>query len=150
MLYFNFYDNLYRQDIEVFVTNDYDTVAKNLQKKYRLGEVSLAHVKTMVNPSNSGAIIELKCELGETQVLWLEEYKPSNPEYISTLSHEITHLATNVFISRGISITTETNEPFAYYIGWLIGEILTNLRRLRKEEREQKKKAIQQVDGKKL
>lgn len=47
---------------------------------------------------------------------------------ISTVAHEAVHAAVAVFSDRNIQITKETEEPFAYYHGWLFEEALRRLR----------------------
>ena len=47
-------------------------------------------------------------------------------DYITAgvLAHEATHVATAVMALRGIKVDAETDEPMAYFVEWVVDELL--------------------------
>lgn len=40
---------------------------------------------------------------------------------MDTISHEIVHVVNAIYVSRGISLDAENDEPQAYFTGWVTG-----------------------------
>jgi hypothetical protein len=62
------------------------------------------------------------------ELVFLPDYKDS-PACISTLVHELTHVAKNVLNSRGVQEKEETEEVLAYMIGYLTEKCIKHLRK---------------------
>lgn len=52
------------------------------------------------------------------------------PIAASTLCHEVFHACRDVFEARGIPITSDTNECFAYYMGYVADKILSVVKKV--------------------
>ncbi len=61
---------------------------------------------------------------GGQAVIWVEEL-PTTPKVISYLAHEIFHCATQILSRAGLSHGEESEEAYAYLIGWLTLKIWT-------------------------
>lgn len=59
----------------------------------------------------------------DNKIVLRTNFIPKTPEQIGDLSHEIFHAAQFIFESLRILITEETQEPFAYLIGFYTKEI---------------------------
>jgi hypothetical protein len=45
-----------------------------------------------------------------------------------TIAHELFHVVDNIFRDKGIKLTEESNEAYAYYLGWLMDQLCAFLK----------------------
>jgi hypothetical protein len=63
---------------------------------------------------------------GSVGVIWMEETTAS-PRVMSYLAHEIFHCAAGILDRAGVSHTDESEEAYAYLIGWLTRKIYSKI-----------------------
>jgi hypothetical protein len=61
-------------------------------------------------------------EHGDVAVVWLH---PDSD--VDTLAHELLHVLTSVLADRGLLLSNDSDEAFAYYLAWLMRESLQRL-----------------------
>lgn len=60
-------------------------------------------------------------------VLWLKEF-PNKPEWYGHLAHEIFHIADMILWKAGLSESEDSDEAWAYLIGWLTETIYSRFK----------------------
>lgn len=82
-----------------------------------------------------GRTVWVEHELGCALVIWLRsDFDPADPESLGILAHEAMHGALFVLQARGLVLTEQSEEAFAYYTGYLFREALTRLQAIAKAE----------------
>lgn len=56
--------------------------------------------------------------------IWFKHVKP----HVSTVAHESLHATYHILNSCGMKLNTESEEAFAYHLGWLVENIVKELR----------------------
>lgn len=120
------YDEFYKQEILLVVGCPYKTL-KYLGRTFTLSEESLNGIKETISMNHAGGLVTLEAETGEFyRVLWLRSFDEST-EDLSILAHEVFHLVSCVLSIRGIHHIVETEEPYAYAMGFYYKKILEAL-----------------------
>jgi hypothetical protein len=60
---------------------------------------------------------------GSVVTIWINPRKAGIP----VLAHELVHVLSYVFDARGMTLSDHTDEAYAYYMEWLMREILARL-----------------------
>ena len=65
---------------------------------------------------------------GNRTLIWIPR-KPTTPEMIGALAHEVTHVIRAMFVTwAGLPLTRDTDEAYAHAMGYAMRELLTALR----------------------
>lgn len=68
---------------------------------------------------------------GSVQVFWFPPSPHSRntdlPGIVSTISHEALHAVTSVLTNKGLPLSVEGDEAYAYYLGWVVEEVTSRL-----------------------
>jgi len=123
---FMIHDPVYSQDVVVAVAEPDDQGilkavrragyrVEGLDEMSALLEMGIASGKTVMD-SDSGAV-----------VIRLQRFRRGNPDDVADLVHECVHAATMLFARVGFPLEAPTDEPLAYYVGFLVR---TSLRKL--------------------
>jgi hypothetical protein len=68
---------------------------------------------------------------GSAVIFWFRpDGEPTSPRWAATFAHEAFHAAVAVMSSRGVRLTAGSEEAWAYYVGWVAGELRTRLARM--------------------
>lgn len=59
----------------------------------------------------------------DNNFIWLKDFYPS-PVAMEQLTHECFHLTHHHLDFKGIKLSKDTDEVFAYFLGFIVGEIL--------------------------
>ena len=107
-----FYDELYRMDFHLIFTDDhYDGMVDQFK------ELDGIELKFSYDFSSGGAC-----------TVW-ENYAPNHvfmflaERDLPTFAHELVHAVDFAFDSKGISPDVNNNEPYAYYLGFLMEKL---------------------------
>jgi hypothetical protein len=119
---FEIYNNGLMFWTRIFITTDhekaYKAVSRNLKGHFE-GEETKARALTFYIEEYSQACI------------WFNA-KPSSKICVGIISHEAFHVICHMFRLKGIPISRETEEVFAYNLESLVSEITTKLKKGRK------------------
>jgi hypothetical protein len=74
------------------------------------------------------------------RVLRLKRLNPKITEDIAILAHEATHLAIMIYERIKTPVDSNTDEPFAYYVGFLVRESLWHVRKQFRRKKKGKKR----------
>lgn len=69
--------------------------------------------------SVKGTVGMCTCKEGEIVIQFKKGFRLTN----RTLVHECAHAAVEVFTQRAIKVDASNDEPFAYYIAWLVNKV---------------------------
>jgi hypothetical protein len=123
---FMIHDPVYAQDVVFAVAepNEQRILAAVLRAGYHIEDVDemadllqmgVASGKT-VSDRDSGAV-----------VIRLRRFRRGSADDIADLAHECVHAATMLFDRVGFPLEATTDEPLAYYVGFLVRESLRKL-----------------------
>jgi hypothetical protein len=123
----SFYDELYGVTYHLFVNTS----------KAKLNNFLLKNYNTVIQNSDNvdelaGCCIELTTKKGSVIVIALCSAFTNTPECHGTLVHECYHAAEFVLRNRGVQSNKTTSEAWAYYLGYLIEQVLGKLMKKRK------------------
>jgi hypothetical protein len=117
------HDPIYMQDVIVAIAEP--SAARILKTVVRTGysvrdvedlremlDLSDADGRTLIDPDTGAVIIRLK------------RLRKGSAEDVSNLVHECVHAATMLFERIGFPLKSKTDEPMAYYVGFLVRSIL--------------------------
>jgi hypothetical protein len=117
------HDPIYMQDVIVAIAEP--SAARILRAVVRTGysvrdvedlremlDLSDADGRTLIDPDTGAVIIRLK------------RLRKGSAEDVSNLVHECVHAATMLFERIGFPLKSKTDEPMAYYVGFLVRSIL--------------------------
>jgi hypothetical protein len=65
--------------------------------------------------------------VGKVPIMWLPG-KPTTPTEIGTLAHEIVHILTAILVGKGIRLTPDSDEAFAYPMGYAVRRVLEQIK----------------------
>lgn len=65
-------------------------------------------------------------------VVWLQEI-PNTPEQYATLNHELLHVTVEIMRYCGMSLTEDTEEAYAYELGYISKKVLEEFRKIKQE-----------------
>lgn len=112
--------------------NPYDSEAcflfnysrKQLKKYLKKNNISKKQLKRILklNSDNVGITICLDSKI----VVSINNYNHTADNY-NTLAHEITHVALRTILTRDIPVLIDNQEPLAYLIGYIHGEVINGL-----------------------
>jgi hypothetical protein len=117
------HDPIYVQDVIVAIAEP--SAARILKTVVRTGysvrdvadlremlDLSDADGRTLIDPDTGAVIIRLR------------RLRKGNADDVSNLVHECVHAATMLFDRIGFPLKSKTDEPIAYYVGFLVRSIL--------------------------
>ena len=105
----------------LFRSNFYYIIADNIEKYHEIVKksfkIKLAHKERDIEGNATSCVKD-----GNTlHFIWTKKHSPS------TLAHECFHAASDDLACKGIKLTDESNEAFAYHIEFLMENILKHL-----------------------
>ena len=87
----------------------------------------------------AGCMIPLVTEYGTFHVMWISEesheFTMDNCDDMENIVHESEHAINGVLRDRGLSLTKESEETYAYMKGWFVGKIFKWLKKTGKAEK---------------
>lgn len=108
---------IYPFDVAVFIGHENDEVIKILNEMVELDEEETEAIK------NVGDGRTAMLERGQT-ILILKKLRKNNAEDMRHLSHEVFHAVEFLMSKIGITLSRDSDEAYAYLIGYLTEEIL--------------------------
>ena len=84
--------------------------------------------------ATDGAAHTLLMPVDFTIVIWLQAM-PASALHLSVVAHEAFHATTFVMEHVGITLRDESDEAFAYYLGWLVRNLVMRLTKRAKPKR---------------
>ena len=109
--------DVYRDVVNVGITNDINRLVKKQLKHYDVPEIEWEDY--LVTKDATAAVINIDINRGSFLFLVM-----SNDSKLDELVHEIVHLAENVLWERDILHTPATSEVWAYFIQYLFDKII--------------------------
>lgn len=85
------------------------------------------HIKELEGWDEYGRVKGRVFPFGGGQILLARCMKDNFRSDLNTLVHEVTHVVHNILIQRGVFLTRETEEVYAYMVGGLTEQILRKL-----------------------
>jgi len=112
------YDAVYKAAIVFYITKNKKDVIRRVKKEY--------NIKLPKGSGTGEATTWFVAKVG--CIIWLPEFKLT-PKCISVLLHEIMHVVLYVFARSGIVVSHNNDEASAYYIEWLVGKFLKEVKK---------------------
>lgn len=112
--------DLYSRDILV-VFGDEKYLRKSIRKYHTQEQTEAVMSECDINVNSKGRVIY--SNVHNAFILWLPQL-PSNPLDFDFLSHEIFHAANAIMTNIGASLSADSEEAYAYLIGFLTKRIL--------------------------
>lgn len=122
-----FHDTIYRAHFHVIWDVGTEQLQKYCSKNLRAeGEFEMddADAMTITFQDNEG-----------TEVLMAFDNTKMSPSFCDTLAHECFHAASFVLDSRGVKLSAESNEAYAYFLGSLVSRSLELINKTRGKKR---------------
>lgn len=113
---------VFKHTLTFWVGNLEETLSK---LRYHLGIKAARIFESFVQEDSQGVFTP---DLEGFPLLWIREGIRDESEFISTLSHEIVHLVMTLLRDRGVPISLENQETFAYLVGFYTKECLKQLK----------------------
>jgi hypothetical protein len=124
-LCFALHDPIYGHDILIAIGNISD--ARIIRAFKRAGYTLDADmIKTLKMDDNAQGRTVIDLDTG-ARVIRLRDLNPYNPKHVAVLSHEATHAAIQLFERLRQPVGNETDEPFAYYVQFIVRSVLEHV-----------------------
>ena len=120
-------DPVYAQDV---------LVAIGEESEVKIIRAALKAGYAVPDPEEWGRMLEMSGADGRTVgdrdtglvVIRLRRLRRNNPANLATLTHECVHAGTMLFDRIGFPLKNETDEPFAYYVAFLVRSVLEKMK----------------------
>ena len=115
---------IYPYDTVVCLGVSKEEILQYMEKNY-IDSLTSEDKDALEMPLNTkGRTLRLK---NNAYILWTK-YFPVNVEHFETLNHEIFHTSDMMLRKAGLSLSDDSDEAWAYMIGWMTREIYKNFK----------------------
>ena len=122
MVYKRVHDELYGADALFFSGCSMDVVHKRAKRAFKIQEDGLE-----VERTDAGAFFVCTTPSGlKVYIIWIEKNRD-----VPNMGHEIVHLVSEIFKDRGIPLSYQNSEAFAYYLAFWLEKFLQPKRKRR-------------------
>ncbi len=119
---FSVYDSVFGRALIVAIGEpDDEKVARYIERSgYKVGNEFREKMKML--PSNNGRFT-WESDTALT-LIRLRRLDPRNPSDVAVLAHEASHMAVSLFSLMKQPVGPDTDEPLAYYVGFVVREVM--------------------------